>query len=283
MQNSLSNRTISSFPLSIGTALAFESLFSPRVKRYDEKREIPNNINPTLYNVCWINIATLLRNMIGSIEKQAFLENSERDFFQALCEEMDVIKSLFANEGLGVCTPRFFLNSYEGLKLKYKFKNIKFREDKTDWQRLVTSKENKVFKLFNRHPDVINGDYVLPKMPVKCLLVSHIPYDLTNYYRFSDLDLLESHTGKLKTKTTWGSKYHKFGEKDFSRLPFHEKLLMVFGDSVMIQPMDIAIRKLVLDISEKRNWTQLTTLDKINHDFQLEIMEPMVSRYLRDL
>ncbi len=70
---------------------------------------------------------------------------------------------------------------------------------------------------------------------------------------------------------------------DLSHLPFLRKLLLVMGDKVLIQPNDIRLRRQIVDISVKRNWTNMTTLEKINIDLELEIKEPFVLQLLKQL
>jgi len=45
----LASRTVSAFPISIGTSLAFESVFFPRQPSYDPERQIPNRVEVTQY------------------------------------------------------------------------------------------------------------------------------------------------------------------------------------------------------------------------------------------
>ena len=119
--------------------------------------------------------------------------------------------------------------------------------------------------------------------PEKSLILTHIPYDLLNYTHFNQLDLIESHTGKLKPRNLWYSKYYKFGNEDLNTLPFLRKLLLIFGDSVMIQPMDIRFRRLILDISRNRRWTPLTTESKVMQDLDFDVKERYLYDLIRDL
>jgi hypothetical protein len=97
------------------------------------------------------------------------------------------------------------------------------------------------------------------------------------------LDLLESHTGKLKPRYEWGSKFYPLGDRDMSHLPFIEKLLLIFGDKVLIQPALTKIRQQVYDVSIKRGWTSMTTKAKVVMDLSTDIPEPMIARMLAQL
>ena len=50
MEHALQTRTLSSFPLSIGTGLMLESIFKPTIDRYDNERKIPQGIGIDTYN-----------------------------------------------------------------------------------------------------------------------------------------------------------------------------------------------------------------------------------------
>jgi hypothetical protein len=281
MDNLLASREISSFPLSIGTGLAFESLFIPTADRIDPNREIPNKVILKNYQSCYINIATLYRNMISSIDKDTFLNSGYKEFIQEILQEMSVIHSLFKNEGSGTCIPYFYIMSYKSLKST---SNVsKLRVDKTDFQKAVRFKWKKIKEELIKNQSILNLDTGFKKTLDRSIILTHVPYDLIHHDSFSKLDLLESHTGKLKSKFEWGSKYFKFGDYDFDTLPFNRKLLLVFGDNVLIQPTDIKLRRLVIDVAKNRKWTPATTLAKINMDFSLDIKEPLVLSVLLSL
>jgi hypothetical protein len=124
---------------------------------------------------------------------------------------------------------------------------------------------------------------ISPKGNVKALFLTHVPYDLTNYSNFEKLDLIESHTGVLKSRYEWYTKFYKLGDADLRIIPFYKKMLLVFGDRVVIQPSDIKLRRLILEVAQNRRWTQLTTVDKVMHDLELSIREPMVVDFIRSL
>lgn len=282
--DSLSSRTISGFPISISTALAFESLFDPRLPVYDPDRKIPQRVDLTQYSEIWISLSTLFRNLVNSMTKEMFMHTNETEISDALLTEMEVINSLFANEGNNLCKPIYFYNKYDSVLAKNK-RHVKFREDKTDGQKFYTYKHVKSIERILKMSDEIfefDGE-IKPTHKSNAMMLSHIPYDLVSFKNFHRLDLLESNTGKLKPRNQWNSKYYPVGDADMSILPFMRKFLFVFGDRVLIQPMDLKLRRLVLDIAEKRRWTSMTTKDKIILDLELEIKEPFVLQVLKSL
>lgn len=280
----LSTRTISGYPLSIATAHAFLAMFSPRTAVYDPAREIPSQVDVNKYSECWINVTTLFRNMVGAIQKEAFVKSTEKEFKDTLLSEMEVIDGLFQNEGMGVCKPMYYYTTHEKL-VKSLPEQVKLREDKTDTQKAYAYKMHKTLEYLMKETEVVRkfDTNISPPGASNALIITHIPYDLVSYNRFNKLSLLESHTGKLKERNQWYTKYYAVGDSDLSHIPFMRKLLLIFGDSVLIQPSVYKLRKQIVDIATKRNWTPLTTLEKVMMDLEYEIHEPYVIGFLKSL
>ena len=281
-----SSRTTSSFPISIGTALALESIFlEGKLPKYDKEREIPNIIKLKNYDEIWINVYTLIRNISGAVDKNIFRHADPKEILDVLLDEVDNINSLFAIEGNGLCVPKYYYCSYKKLKNKYKNNEVRFREDKTDLQKFYSYKVGKVLELINKSTEGINSfdSEIKSDKHTRSLIITHIPYDLLSYNNFHKLDLLETHTGKLKTRFQWYSKYYPIGDYDLSNLPFLKLLLLVLGDHVLIQPNDIRLRRMIYEASEKGKWTTATTIDKVKSDFENYISEPFVVKFLKSL
>lgn len=277
---SLSDRLLSSFPLSLPTGLAFESVFSPRIGRYDDKREIPNKVQISQYSEIWINLWTLFRNLVSSVDNSVFLSSNHKELADILKFEIDLIDDLFRNEGQSHCRPIFYIPNYRQLRLQAK---VKLREARTDAQKFYESQLNRTMEVLSKDKELSIMDKIQPHKRVKALILTHIPFDLLSYTHFDRLDLLESNTGKLKSRFEWNTKYYPVGENDLSHLPFNYKLLYIFGDRVLIHPSDFKLRKLILDISKRRDWVVTTTLDKILMDCELDIREPYVLEYVKKL
>ena len=103
------------------------------------------------------------------------------------------------------------------------------------------------------------------------MILTHYPADLLPYKDFKKLDLLESHTGKLKTYINWYSKYYPISGKDMSILPFTKKLLFIFGDKYQIAPTPIKLRTSIYEVASNSNWSPLTTEKKINLDLKWQL------------
>lgn len=267
----LADRELSGFPLSIGTGLAFESLFPPRMDVYDPERVIEEKINFTVYNELWVNVETLFRNMLSAAPKEALVESGHIEVANYLIDEMDTILSLCNNEGQGMLKPVFYIRDYSKV-VAMANKAVQLRQDKTPNQLLYTSLKEKTFKELKRLQD--NVRFFDRSMSAgterpSVLIFTHYPYDLLSKRLFSKLDLLESNTGRLKRPKDWNSKYYPVPKRDMKILPFMRPLLLVLGDKPLIQPMGFKLRAQILDCAEKFEWTPMTTIDKVMLDLSL--------------
>src|SRR5574343_113330 len=112
----LNERAVSGFPVSIGTSLALESIFDSTQDPYDPERKIPQRIDVSNYQAFFVNISTLFRNLSSAVDKQAFLSATTGQLTATLEEEIEVITSLFQNEGGGVCKRIFYFSDHSKLR-----------------------------------------------------------------------------------------------------------------------------------------------------------------------
>ena len=282
--DSILDRTTSGFPLSISTGLAMETLFTPIQQVYDPSRIAPVKADLRKYNQLWINIATLYRNMVSASDPTTVLMSSVDEVSHVLVQEMEVIDSLLKNEGMGLCTSHFYCVDYDHV-FRHVHKSIKKRVPSTarmiNIDALYREVEKKLLgttSLVTKHEPKIK-----PPLNTKALILSHYPHDLLSYKYFHQLDLLESNTGKIKTRVSWNSKYAPVGAADLSKLPFMKTLLMLLGDKALIHPNIFKLRDLIVQTSIKRNWTPFTTREKVIFDLESEIKEPFVMMVIRSI
>jgi hypothetical protein len=280
MEN-LSSRTMSAFPLSVGTSLAFESLFNGSMESIDPARIIPQRVNINNYNEFWINVGTLFRNMYSSISKDIINSITIGDFKLALMEEMEVIRSLAKVEGKGKNVV-FYLCSYDEVEdTTNKFVHI--RGISTPIQRifneLYIQSCRELVKIDNTIL-LLNGTLKPKTLLPNAIIITHFAYDLCSYKNFNVLDLLESHTGVLKNRGQWYTKYYQGSE--LVNIPFKKGLLKVFGDKEHFRPADLKIRQDVIKLAKSHNWTQLTTNAKLKADIK-NLKNPYFSAILEEI
>jgi hypothetical protein len=273
---------MSSFPLSIGTALAMETFFSGRTSPYDAEREIPTKVEVSNYSTIYINLSTLLRNMLGSITPEEAVSVTAESVIDTLYSEIEVIESLFATEGNATCKPIFYFNNFKSVVDAFKYKKVLFRKPNNAteilFEKLLVEAEKSMTK--TNDTIVMFTEFVKPDKAIKSLILTHHAFELLSKRKFRQLDLIESHTGKLKQYNTWYTKLAPVGSMDYSKLPFNGITLCVFGDKYLIQPTPIRMRRLVDEIATKNHWSPITTVEKVFFDLEREVREPMVLEYI---
>lgn len=282
----LTQRKTSGFPLSIGTGLAMESIFSATRPVYDESRAIPEKINIDQYETFWINLTTLIRNLYAALDKAELALVKAQDVYSTLLEEIDVINHLVASEGNEVRV-KYYFSTYTELERKVKNQSVKLislRKPTTPAQIVQHEIQKSILdEIYKQGDNVVKMTGTLvPDRGDKSLVLTHQPYDLTGYKNFESLALIESNTGILKTRSQWSSKYYPLpgkstGVDGMGRLPFHRKLLLVFGDKSLIVPTLLPIRKHIYQVAEERHWTSSTTMDKVDLDLNISFKDPAMS------
>lgn len=253
----IKNRTLGSSGLSIGTHLTIESLFYNKFELYDKDRDF-NKINIKDYDYHVFNLFTIVRNILNSyLEKDKRKLITNKKFNNVLIEEITLLNNAFYGSN---CNPLLFYPKYDRVYKNYGLNKPKLENEPFILHLLIENYLSKVEKDIGIVSCNRAGSYKLPNLKGKGLITTHIPADLFNKGNFS---LLESHTGKLKTKSSYNSKYHNIGKADLKHLPWMEELLYILGDKVFIASMPIGIRKELYDISIKYNWTIKSEKNKI--------------------
>lgn len=279
--SSIHDRTTSGFPISISTALALESIFEPRTQVYDPERLVPSKIVIDRYSQFWVNVSTLYRNFVAASGPVTILTASTFEVAKALEAEMEVIDSLFKNEGRGVCSPHYYNVDYNPV-FSGMHQSIKRRAPSSKQHMDLAAFYDHVLKTLVKEAPIHQSKPELkPTIPNSSLILTHHPYDLLSHPSFKQLDLLESNTGKLKIKKEWNSKYYPVSKFTMTHLPFNKTLLMLFGDKSLIHPNIFKLRQQIMECSIKRNWTPYTTHAKMIADLEIEIKEPYVLAVIR--
>lgn len=265
-------RALGQFPLSVATSLALESLCGIHPDHSHPSPPLQRHSN------FWINVKTLYRNLHGALEKGFSSTATPVGLAETLIEEMETIKKLVEEYSNGRCHVVYYLSNYEGMQKKYPHASV--RLDVTEKAKMFTAVYTKTIEAVNRlHPDHGIKLFKLklePEGRPEALILTHVPYDLLSEKAFHSLTLIESHTGHLKEKGQWSSKYYE--GKELTRIPFREDLIQVFGDKETFHPMASKLRKELLELAEQYRWTAITTRDKIAYS-----IEHLAHPYTRDV
>lgn len=276
----LSERKISTFPLSIGTSFAMEAFQPGDLTPYDFEREQTPRLNPGDYDELWVNIVTLFRNMVNSIASGDVHRVTAKEYAEELLLEVDLIRD-FMKSQFPLIRVVFYSCSYKGLKQKYPHADL--AASKTPKQKLIQELTGQTLTYFYRKKK-ISEQFCHFELDIKArrscraLMLTHYAHDLT-CEGFSSVDLLESHTGIVKGKSAW---WTKFTDKRTQRIPLCKLTLQVFGDSTLFYMHKIKIRDELIDIAEKNKWTYATTDERIRLCLNL-VREPYAREVLMSM
>ena len=276
-QNELfKEKETSSFPVAIGTGLALESMFDPVIDPYDPDREIPNKIELKDYKYHIWNIYTIIRNLLHSVdEKDKISLITDKNFTKELNQEIDTLVNLYDNTDLTVV---IFIPDYD--KVMDSFNKHKVSEFTKPMVELLAVRDY----LKNYTPDglinTITGGFNIPRMEGNILLTTHLTVDLLNQH--NKITLLESNTGKVKSKYEWYTKYHPIGKRDLDTIPMVEEVLYILGDHNMVIPAPLTTRLELYQVAIDRRWTSKTTREKIVADLRsVGSLYPYVEKHKR--
>lgn len=275
----ISDRDQGQFPISIGTSLALEGAFGIL-------EDNPDN-NPVInrVDVLYVNLRTLIRNMVGAIQPGGLEEVYPEDLAIILINEIVTIEQAVAQMTNGRVKVVTYLCNYRKLPKRFPFAILKAA--KTEKQQYAAMREENTvieFKeLLKQNPNVriIETDMDLDPDPRKVLMLSNYAVDLLQRYRFSSLILLESHTGAAKSQTMWHTKLTN--GKELNNIPFDQMTLQFFGDNGnLFTGFPIKYRRVLLSIAEKNRWTHLTTKDLIISSVH-KAYEPELEQLIKNL
>lgn len=265
--NPFVNMSTSSFALAIGTGLALESMFEPRLPRYDDKREIPNKVNLNEYSYHIWNLYTIIRNILTAVqdEKDKVYLLGNKYLKDKILEEVDNLFLLY--QGLKM-QPVIYIPSY-GNRIKRYNKEKLTPPTKTMLETTAIGMAVKNLKL-NEELKIYNLIEKEDKIPMisegKLLVTTHIAMDLLDLN--SRCMLLEAHTGKLRARWEWYNKYHPIGTKELSMMPFLPELLYILGDMTLVSPMKLTTRLELYQLAVDRRWTSRLTKDRVVDDLR---------------
>jgi hypothetical protein len=256
MTVNIANREKGAFPISIGTSLAIEGA----IGQHPDQPPHPNAL--LTHDEVWFNLFTLFRNLYQSLKAEDQRAATVADLYPGLVEDILGCQTTVAQESNGKCKAVFYLNDYSQLGNRYPA--AKLHQVTTDNQKIYKAIEQAVLiRLLKDTPvEIERFQTAITGRFGKALIVTHYSVDLFARYSFNALDLLESHTGKIKPASQWNSKLT--GKKeDTDHLPFLPFTLEVFGDGQQFMSLPGGLRHAVMKVAKARGWTSVTTLDKV--------------------
>lgn len=257
-------------PLNISTSLAIESLVDVHPEL---KWPTPPYKNYTEY---WLNLRTLFRNIRSSFTSDLNVLMTPAVMAELMLDEWRAIGVALEDTRL---RPVLYLCNYKELYRKYRNHTI-FKSDRTAKQEAEREMMEKSIDQFLH--DVGEGyveifdTQISPTNRADAIIQTHLVVDLLSWSKFDKLDLLESHTGAIKNRSLWYTKYNN--GKDLSMIPFTQYFLRIFGDKEFFSPKDPALRKALIELGTRFNWGPLTTDAKIRMNLDM-----MKNPFFRDV
>lgn len=281
-QLAVDNRELGELGLSIATDLAIAGAFGKHPDRPLPKAPIKE------YKLLLINIRTLVRNFLGSIERERKLLVRGETANKALMYEIAAIREMVEGETKGGTKVGFYYSHYNDLIKTFPHANLKALKQPTVIQianeGMETSLSDALLKRLQEEKDfpLIVVDQLLDKQHFDVtLLMTHYPVDLLAKNNFIKLSLLESHTGRVKNHYEWNTRLTN--GKTLENIPFNQLTLQVFGDnSVHFSPMDRKYKNAILSVANERKWTTITTYDRITYSIE-QIADLEIRNFLLSL
>lgn len=236
-------------PVSIGTAMAIEAIPTAGVM-----------------DVLWINVTTLIRNIYEAVPTEQRDVLTPRGVAQEMMSERKIIDEVAASHGLKVT---YYILGYTDLGRKFPFARL--RSPRTDLQikraKLMNDAVGEVLAMNEDQSIEYDKGSEIRGEPKRALLISHYPTDLLSRAKFTQLRLLESHTGAVKPKSKWNTKLYE-GSK-YPNVPFNYFTVQLFGDNQgHFDRYPHEVRKAIAELAQVRRWTALTTIDKIRYSLK---------------
>lgn len=252
MNLTIIDRVVGAYPISIATSLAIEGLTHTGEHESDDG---PAPIKDC--EVLYINLRTLFRNAFGSFEDLKDRLNFEVMRETLIADVAGIKEAVKAASPNTVCV--IYLCTYKEATVNKLFKEAGFKNPNTPNQVFYSALEFDIYKEAEDFIEDLEIFDVELKGDKDTFILTHLPIDLLWYRNFPSLSLLESHTGKIKTRTLW---YTKLNGKH-PEIPFNKAFLQIFGDGVMFSPQGIKIRRVIQKVAVKNRWNQNTSKEKI--------------------
>jgi len=242
-------RDTGNLPVSVGTSLAIEGLQASGLPPFD---------------YVWVNLRTLYRNLIASVDTATRDMADPYTVGQVMVEEMEHIRDAVLTLTQGRIHVQWYLSN--PATLVKALPDAIIRSPQTDLQKHVDQLCNAALEYVVK---TVGKEHVLQFSPLlqgpgRTLALTHMPTDLLNHRSFAELMLLESHTGKIKRYAEFNTKFTN--GSDLTHIPYNGFTLTIFGDNnVLLRQAPGKLRKAILDIAQKYNWTAMTTREKIRY------------------
>lgn len=280
MNRTLEDRELGNIPVSIATAMAIDGLYN---RHPDLKRTA--KLPASNAKIIFINARTMFRNIHGAVgDKDKANDVPPQEYADVLLSEVDELSAALSQEQHPLELV-LYLPSYKSIS-RY-MGNGELKPLNTDNQKRYNRLENDTLQAIgDRYKDQEQKPYLEVDMDINVevyqnvFILTHLPVDLLNIKNAAEVFLVESHTGRVKTKELW---YTKFQSEKNPAIPFNKATLLFFGDSGgLFKPQNIKSRRRLVDIATSRKWNAHTTTSRMLGGIELS-HEPFLLKTMREL
>lgn len=258
------SRTKSTYPISIGTSLALETITQHTTEK---DREIPGlSGTPSAYAVFAISINTLLHSMINAIEEDissaVITPELSSVLIQNIIEELNIIEEIVSVYHMQVHP---YVNSFKSAKLIGKeLGNLRsFSGKRLKTEQLVHSGVMEaIAQGYTTYDSVTKLSLTRPGSRV--LALTSFPMDLIGNERA--VSLLQPHTGVVLERDLFFRKFYPLPKTDIDMIPFNRTTHMLFGDKYIYKPISLKLRKQIVSIGLDKGWNYNTARSKVIFD-----------------
>lgn len=241
------DRTKGKYPVSIGTSTALESFFGVSDTQPAQRSKPPY----TQYQCIVANVRTLIRNYLSSYKAIEVMKMSVSDLYSDFVKELILISNVISDQSRNNIV--FSVYDLTHIKLERKLRKAVIKTKYTTKQQYMLTLEDKLAALTSANTKLFVDyfNYEITSDTIKHgarrnVIITHYPMDLL--FTALEVDLLESHTGKVKKSFEFNTKLKKAPED----APFNIYTLQIFGDSSgFILPYSSAMRNELSEICEK--------------------------------
>ena len=235
-------------PVSIPTAIPIEEVV---MKEDGEKGDI------------WINVRTLVRNCLNCLSTEEKISISPLDVAPVILEEIQILNDWVHQASHGTRRVVYYVTEKRSFSRCFPRALPKGYKTPKQVHELKLTNEILLEVIGALGEQVKIFDILLKGEERPVLLITHQPIDLLSEYSFPSLKLLESHTGKIKSKTYWNS---KLSGKNTDVMPFNALTLQIFGDGESFAAFPRKLKLEVIKLASECEWSPITTKMKIESD-----------------
>lgn len=225
-----------------------------------------------------INIGTMIRNWLGSIEyKNDLIAKTIGDF---IIREIELIKLVLKEKKTEVI---FYVSDLSELYKRAPLVPYLRKQKEVDLYVPMIAKYIMYQRNKNTIPKVewyFHHGSRFNSLGQPIILLTHNNLD----YLQSNIDLLESHTGTFKKHHQLHDKYSPMkdgtgGKVNLERIPYTEELLLLMGTKNLFKVKKPAMRATLLEVAERHKWNPRMTRVKL----QSGLSDPSIRGYYESL